>query len=377
MNKHLQLATLVLTAGLAAAAQTSDTRMYRVSGNEWIQEVHGTLSAAKTLKVISTAGAIRIQGGQQNNITYIAREHVRAGSEEAARRALSGLKFSVGSGEFAWLKAECDGSNRRFTDFEIQAPAQTAMLKLETEGGAVAVNNISGKVIANTGGGEIKLDQVGGAITASSGGGNIEIGKVGSDVKAETGGGSIHIDSAGGTIAAKSGGGNLRIGNGKVMWLETGGGRIQVAKCEGKIKAESGGGGIELSDVLGPAEIQTGGGGIKVGPIIGGIRAETGSGPIYATLARGGIAFTDSRLETSVGDIVVYVPDGLAITIRAAVEAARGQGIQSDFSEIKVHGSGQYGPREFYAEGSLNGGGPVLHVHTSTGNIAIKRKGKE
>ncbi len=351
--------------------------MYRVSGNEWIQEVHGTLPAAKALKVISTAGAIRIQGGQQTNITYIAREHVRAGSEEAARRVLSGLKFSVGSGEFAWLKAECDGSNRRYTDFDIQAPAQTAMIKLETEGGAVTVNNISGKVIANTGGGNIKLDQVGGAISASSGGGDIEIGKVGSDVKAETGGGSIHIDSAGGQIAAKSGGGNLRIGAGKLMILETGGGRIQVNKCDGRIRAESGGGGIELNDVLGPVEIQTGGGSIKVGPVSGGIRAETGSGPIIATLARGGIAFTDSRLETSVGDIVVYVPEGLPITIRAAVEAARGQGIQSDFSEIKVHPSGQYGPREFYAEGSLNGGGPVLHVHTSTGNIAIKRKGKE
>jgi hypothetical protein len=228
------------------------------------------------------------------------------------------------------------------------------------------VNNISGKVIANTGGGDISLDQIGGAISASSGGGNIEIGKTGADVKAETGGGSIHIDSAGGQIAA-----------GKIMWLQTGGGHIQVAKCEGKIEAESGGGGIELNDVLGPAEIETGGGGIKVGPVIGGIRAETGSGPIVASLARGSIAFTDSRLETSVGDIVVYIPEGLGITIRAAVEAARGRGIQSDFSEIKVHGSNDVGPREFYAEGSLSGGGPLLHVHTSTGNIAIKRKGKD
>jgi hypothetical protein len=73
----------------------------------------------------------------------------------------------------------------------------------------------------------------------------------------------------------------------------------------------------------------------------------------------------------------VYIPDGLGITIRAAVEAARGQGIQTDFPEIKVHGSSDYGPREFYAEGSLNGGGPVLHVHTSTGNISFKRKAKE
>ena len=377
MNKHVQLAMLTLAAGLAAAAQTSDSRLYRASGNEWIQEVHGTLPAAKVMKVISTAGAIRIQGGTQSNITYIAREHVRASSEEAARRGLSGVRFSAGSGELALLKVECDGSNQRYADFEIQMPAQTALVKLETQGGAVAVKNIAGKVIANTGGGNIQLDQIGGAISASSGGGNIEVGKVAGDVKAETGGGSIHIDSAGGQIAAKSGGGNLKIGAGKLMVLETGGGVIQVNKCDGTIRAESGGGGIELNYVGGLAVIETGGGSIKVGPVVGGIRAETGSGPIIATLARGGIPFTDSRLETSVGDIIVYIPDGLPITIRAAVEVARGQGIESEFSQIKVQGTGEYGTREYYAEGSLNGGGPVLHVHTSTGNIAIKRKGKE
>jgi hypothetical protein len=34
------------------------------------------------------------------------------------------------------------------------------------------------------------------------------------------------------------------------------------------------------------------------------------------------------------------------------------------------------GPREFYAEGNLNGGGPLLHVHTTAGNIEIKREAR-
>jgi DUF4097 and DUF4098 domain-containing protein YvlB len=377
MKKPFQLATLFLAAGLAAAAQNSDTRIYRSgNGNEWIQEVRGTLPAARIVKVISTAGAIRVQGAQQNTVTYIAREHVRAGSEDAARRTFSRLKFSTGSGEITWLKAECEGSNQGFIDFEIQIPAQTAQVKLETEGGAVSARNILGKVEANTGGGRIELDQIGGLIAASSGGGDIEIGKAGRDVGVETGGGNIHIESASGRIVASSGGGNLRIGNGKLMDLKTGGGWIRVVKCFGSIKAETGGGSIDLTEILGPARIETGGGSIRVGSITGGFRAETGSGPIIAGLARGGIAFTDSRLETSVGDITIYIPDGLGLNIRANVEVSRGEGIQSDFP-IKVTRSGDYGPREVYAEGSVNGGGPVLHAHTSTGNIVIKRKGKE
>jgi hypothetical protein len=106
------------------------------------------------------------------------------------------------------------------------------------------------------------------------------------------------------------------------------------------------------------------------------VQAETGSGPIVATLASGK-TFTDSRLETSVGDIVVYVPDGLGVTVRAAVEVARGEGIVSDFPDLKISRPSGYGPRETFAEGSLNGGGPVLHVHTTTGNIEFRRKSKE
>jgi DUF4097 and DUF4098 domain-containing protein YvlB len=372
MKTHFQLATLIFAANLAAVAQNSDTHLYR-SGNEWIQEIHGAMPAAKMLKVRSSAGAIRVEGAQQNNITYTIREHVRAGSEEAARREIARLKFSTASGEVAWLRAECEGSNHGYIDFQIQAPAQTAVLKLETEGGAVTAKNVSGKVEANTGGGGIELDQVGGAISVTSGGGDIYIGKAGADVMAETGGGNVRIDSAAGKIVAKSGGGNLRIGSGKLMTLETGGGWITVTKCLGWIKASTGGGNIELNEILGTAQIGTGGGSIKVGPISGGLRAETGSGPIIATLARGNAAFVDSRLETQVGDITVLIPHDLPISVRANVEVARREGIRSDFSEIPVTRSGEIGPREAYAEGKLNGGGPLLHIHTATGTIVIKR----
>src|SRR5260370_36050139 len=95
---------------------------------------------------------------------------------------------------------------------------------------------------------------------------------------------------------------------------------------------------------------------MKVGLISSGIRAETGSGPIVATLARGGSGFTASRLETSVGDITVYLPDGLAVTIRADVDVARGGGINSDFLQLKSARSSDLGTRAFSAESNLNGG---------------------
>jgi DUF4097 and DUF4098 domain-containing protein YvlB len=160
------------------------------------------------------------------------------------------------------------------------------------------------------------------------------------------------------------------------MTLETAGGSIRVIKCDGKIRAETGGGNIELNDIAGAADINTGGGSIHVGPVHGGVRAETSAGAIMAKLAANGATFTDSKLETQNGDIVVYVPEGLGVNVRAAVESARSYGIRSEFEGLKITGPRNLSPREFYAEGSLNGGGPVLHVHTTAGNIEIKREAK-
>lgn len=378
MKKQLQLATLLLAVGLAAVAQDSGSRVFRGEHGEWIEEINGALAATKTVKVKTTSGAIHINGAQQGNISYTVRKHVRAESEDAARREFARLRFSASaSGDIAYLHGDCENYTHGSIEFNLRVPSQTSLVKAETSGGAIAANNVSGRVEATTGGGSIQMDLIGQGIYAESGGGNIDIGKIGGEVRVETGGGSIKIGSAGGQVTASSGGGTLYIGNGKAMNLETGGGSIHVDKCTGGIKASTGGGVIDVNEVDGHAQVESGGGSIRVGPVKGGLRAETGSGPIIADLATGGATFTDSKLETSAGNIIVYIPDNLGVTIRAAVEVASGAGISSDFSSLKIsYSDNRWGPREAYAEGSLNGGGPVLHVHTTTGTIEFRRKNK-
>jgi hypothetical protein len=62
------------------------------------------------------------------------------------------------------------------------------------------------------------------------------------------------------------------------------------------------------------------------------------------------------------------------MTIHASIEAATGHRITSDFPEIKVSSEGgPWGPKLVTAEGNLNGGGPVLKVRTTMGNIYIRR----
>ena len=373
MNKQVQLAALFLVATLAAAAQDVGARVYRVNG-QWIEETNGALPAGKTIRVKTTAGPIRLNGARQDYITYTVRKFVHASSADAARREFASLRFMASNaGDVSWFRGECGG--RGYVGIDLNVPEQTAFVRLDTSGGTISARNIAGKVEAVTGGEAIQLDEIGSNVYASSGGGNIEIGKVGGDVQVETGGGSIHIISAGGRVTASSGGGPLVVGTGKNMSLETGAGPIRVNKCDGTIKASTGGGSIELNDVGGPAELESGGGSIHVVQVRGGLHADTGSGPIVVDLAKSVGAFTDSRLETSEGDIVVYIPDNLGVTIRAAVELARGLGIHSEFAGVKVtNANKQWGPHEVFAEGALNGGGPILHVHTTNGTIEFKRK---
>ena len=202
------------------------------------------------------------------------------------------------------------------------------------------------------------------------------------------------VASAKGEIKAESGGGNIVVRAGmQGAVLRTGGGSIRVEKCGGAVKATTGGGSVEIGEIGGPAELETGGGNIRLASAKGRVRAQTGGGGIEvdgatsvdAETGAGGITaklfspagaggHEDSSLETSTGDITIYLANDLAISIRAEIESAYGHTIHSDFPEIHVSSEGgQYGPKTVTAEGQLNGGGPVLKVRTNLGNVSFRR----
>src|SRR5712692_3837994 len=387
--------TFALLASLISLASAQQqNRIYREGGN-WAEEITGSLTPAKNLRVKVDVGSVRIVGGSQPVINYVIRNRAYSSSEDKARREFDSYKISAYvRGDTAWIVGDWQGGRpKRFSgEFVINVPRDMEWVKVETEGGSVSTTGIAGRADAESGGGSIHLDDIGGAINAETGGGSIDVGNVGSDLNLHTGGGSIEIRAAKGKINAESGGGSVVLISGlQGAVLETGGGSIQVKKCTGSVKATTGGGSIDLGDIGGPAEIDTGGGSIRLGSAKGLVRAETGGGSIElngvhaarAETGAGGIVAkfvastgerTDSVLETSAGDITVYLASDLAITMRASGEVANGHQIRSDFSNnTATTESGEYGPKTVSADGRLNGGGPVLKVRTTTGDITFRR----
>ena len=384
------LAALITT--LCAAQQTAIQK----EGGNWVSVVTGSLSGVRNLHVQVEIGAVRIQGGSAQGINYVIRNRSYESSEERARKQFEGYKISTYvRGDTAFITGEWEnGHPHKFnSEVTVNVPRDLDLVKIQTDGGEISTTGISGRLEAESGGGPIHLDDIGGAISAETGGGSIDVGNVGSDLTVRTGGGTIHIGSAKGKVVAESGGGNLVLVSGSAgASLQTGGGSIHVDKCTGEVKAETGGGSIDLGEISGGATMETGGGTLKISSASGPVRGETGSGnielwgvpsahvetgsgAITAKFIRAGNGTSSSELETGVGDITVYLVSNVNLTIRASIEAANGQQIVSDFPEIKIASEGgeQWGPKLVSAEGSVNGGGPVLKVRTTMGNIYFRR----
>jgi DUF4097 and DUF4098 domain-containing protein YvlB len=391
-----QFAAVVVWVAIAAAipALAQQSRVYR-EGNAWVEEVTGTIADARQLKVQTDVGSVEVQGGNQNEIQYVIKKRSYTGSEDEARRSFEHFKITATRrGDMAMFEGDSEGRNHKMNaDFNLSVPRELSSVKIETEGGAVNVHNIVGTVSTQTGGGAISLDQLGGPATAQTGGGAINVGTTWNDLHLETGGGSINVNTVKGRLVASTGGGSISVASAGYVSAETGGGSIDIRQCSGDVKAETGGGSISVSDVAnhavldtgggsirlsgakGPVHAETGGGSIELWKLMQGAKAETGAGTITAEfLGNNGSA---SMLETSTGDVIVYLSPDVHMTVHATIETAMGHKIRSDFPELKVRSEGEgYGPHTVYADGSLNGGGPELKIVTNLGNIEFRKAGK-
>ncbi len=157
------------------------------------------------------------------------------------------------------------------------------------------------------------------------------------------------------------------------MKASTGGGSVDLSDIGGPTEIDTGGGSIHLTSAKGHVHAETGGGGIELYGVPS-AQAETGAGGIIVKLVNNGGERRDSELETAAGDITVYIAADVAVNVRASVDMGSGHRIISEFPEIHIHSEGeQWGPKTLNAEGRLNGGGPILKVRTSTGDINFKR----
>jgi len=384
----------LVSPSFVPAGWAQETHVSR-EGGTWGQEITGSLAAVKNLRVKVDMGAVVVHGAGVQGISYVVHTHFGNSSEQEARHQFEQYKVTAYvKGDTAWVVGDWQGGRRprHFSgEFNITVPREMALVKLETDGGNVEATGLTGHVEAESGGGSMRLDDIGGGVNAETGGGGIDVGTVSGDIGLHTGGGAIEVHHANGKVVAETGGGGVRIESGaQGAIIETGGGSVEVRQCNGKVKVSTGGGSVDLSDIGGAADVETGGGTIKLMSAKGHVhaetggggielfgvpsaQAETGAGAITVKLMNTGGEHHDSDLETGAGDITVFIANDVAINLRASVDMGNGHRITSEFPDIHISSEGGDWAKSLTAEGKLNGGGPTVKVHTSTGDICIRR----
>jgi hypothetical protein len=391
-RKWAATATLLAMA-VAVPLWAQQSRVYRDS-TSWVEEITGTLPTSRQIRITTDLGSVQVQGTSPR-VTYIIRKRSYAPSQEAARRQFEQMHISTiknAEGDFIEGRLAARNLNRFSAEFLVQIPRELEMVKVETRSGLLNFSSIVATILGATGGGSVTLDDLDGSVKITSGGGNVEVGRLGSDFSLTTGGGDVHIKNVGGQTRINIGGGKVYIGSTKGADIQTGAGNIEVHKCAGDLGASSGGGNLNLGDVSGAVQaettggsvhldsakgrvkVTTGGGSIELFNLNQGAQVETGAGGITAEFVGKRGSFSDSSLHTAAGDVIVYLPKDLPVTVHASSDMATGHGIASEFSGLRITKEGNnFAPRSMYAEGSLNGGGPALKVRTIMGQIDFRQ----
>jgi len=410
MKQRFPIAILLLAAGwlalapLSGAAQQPDVQRGAAEkkGKAWVRESTCSASAREggRLQLRADLGSVTITPGAGNQVECRVRIEVYTLDEARARQLLDAheVGMRVGddgtlylNGRFPRLLIERQHKNLSLgVSYDIRVPARFNV-DVETRGGSVTVERLEGELRAvtaagsirtgriagatrvETAGGNIEVENIGGRLEARTAGGHIRTGDVQGDAVLETSGGKIATGRVAGTVRAGTAGGDIYIGGSTsdVVAL-TAGGKIRLGDIGGRVRAETAGGSIFLETAIGPVQVQTAGGSIELLRILSGVRAVTTAGGIQAQIAATRESFQPSLLETSFGDVVVYLPADLPLTIDAEIQQAMGHTIQTDFA-IQVTADTGYGPRTVEGRGELNGGGEVLRIRTTMGNILIRK----
>ncbi len=387
MRGYWCLAPLLVATQLAAG-----TEAIVAEGGLWKQvSAFRSSGEAITRLQITARGRVRVRGERgMNRVSGMLTKRVKAPSAAAAKPRLEPIQVTL-QNQGGLLMVEVSGPDSDALDLtlELTVPRHLKQTSIQTRWGGVDATDLDGAIFVESGGGTVRLDAIGQDAVARTAGGEMRLGRIGGAVNCATGGGTIRADMIGGNAEFSTGGGEIWVREARgTLRATTAGGSIHVESAAGEVVANSGGGVIEVAKAGGAVVATTIGGSIELGGgkdvqcetsagtirlrgAEGALRASTASGMILAEIPLGAV-LSYSVLAASRGDIIVYLPSDLAVTVRARTEAAEGVWgrIISEFDEVQGHRDRR---RFVRAEGRLNGGGPVLELAVTGGNIHLRR----
>jgi len=185
-------------------------------------------------------------------------------------------------------------------------------------------------------------------------------------VRTKSGSGDQTIEGTHGNAEVTTGSGDVRLENlqGELR-LQTGSGNVRARQVSGSVRGGTGSGDIEIEE-SGPGDIDlhTGSGNITARGVQGSFHGETGSGEITAEGKQSGT--WDAR--TGSGNVRLRLPSNAAFD----ADISTSSGSIDVGAPIEMTVQGRIGDAHKAIHGKVRGGGPLLRVHTGSGDIHIE-----
>ncbi|MFB9844319.1 DUF4097 family beta strand repeat-containing protein [Mucilaginibacter ginsenosidivorans] len=337
MKKYLIL-FIAACQGLSTLAQDNKTPYITKSlTNAGIKNVYVSTSGGS----ITVSGApgeeprIEVYVSGNNGLSNLSKDEIKKRLEENYT-----LDITTSGGE---LKAVAKNKHDHNWDwrrslnigFKVYVP-QNVATKLETSGGSIHLDNLSGQEVFETSGGSLHIDKLTGNIRGRTSGGSITLMNSKDNIDLETSGGSIRASNCSGNIH-----------------LETSGGSIRLEDLNGKIGAETSGGSVAANNIKGELKTGTSGGSINLTGLACSLDTYTSGGSIHAQLKE---ASKFVKIDASGGHVDLELPSkqGFDLNLRA------------DKVTAELGGGSFNGTKEKdRVEGKLNGGGISVDVNGS------------
>ncbi|MBS1849591.1 MAG: DUF4097 family beta strand repeat protein [Acidobacteria bacterium] len=209
------------------------------------------------------------------------------------------------------IRIDYVGVSNIAVDYEITAPADT-MVRTQTGSGDQTIQGMRQGLELESGSGDIRLREIAGQVHIRTGSGNLDAQQISGPIHAEAGSGDIGVDES---------------GSGEVQ-VHTGSGNIAVHGAKGALEVEAGSGDITLAGVLAnPWTVRTGSGDVQI------------ELPAQANF--------ELDAATNSGDLTIDRP--LDLTVQ-----------------------GNLSKEHHNLRGTVGSGGPVLAIHTGSGDIHIQ-----
>jgi hypothetical protein len=185
-------------------------------------------------------------------------------------------------------------------------------------------------------------------------------------IHTHSGSGDQVIEGTHGNAEVETGSGDVKLRNvAGELRLQTGSGNIRAHGISGAVKGGTGSGDVELEETgQGDVDLHAGSGDISVRGIQGAFHAQSGSGDITAQGTQTG----PWEIHTGSGNVHVKLPDNAAFD----ADISTSSGSVDVGPPIEMTVQGRVGESHKRVQGKARGGGPLLSVHTGSGDIQIQ-----